>query len=239
EWIQQLQREDFEKFARAVSLGLPHTLDLVVAERASLTEIARGLFEHPDSAGAGADQNAWWWRQGALGMLARRQRLDAGGPMLVDVAVVLDSRTAALVEPGFRTDWETWLELSNLLMFRTGEMVTTIGVLATDERPDVEVIYPMPRRVDLPERWLQVIRDVMNSDAEELAQELSLMGVPAPDWVGEEVGAELIPVDFAWTTAQIAVLLKPDERDVRDLEAEGWRIVAPEADAIASAIGSH
>ncbi|HQE31239.1 MAG TPA: helicase-related protein [Propionibacteriaceae bacterium] len=239
EWIQQLQREDFEKFARAVPLGLPHTLDLVVAERASLTEIARGLFEHPDSAGAGADQNAWWWRQGALGMLARRQRLDAGGPMLVDVAVVLDSRTTALVEPGFRTDWETWLELSNLLMFRTGEMVTTIGVLATDERPDVEVIYPMPRRVDLPERWLQVIRDVMNSDAEELAQELSLMGVPAPDWVGEEVGAELIPVDFAWTTAQIAVLLKPDERDVRDLEAEGWRIVAPEADAIASAIGSH
>ena len=238
EWIQQHQRDDFARFARGVPAGLPHTLDLVVPERAPLTEIAQSLFEHPGN--RDGTINSWWWRQGALGVLVRRRTgedaVSASGAMLLDVAVLLDNRPATVSAPGFRDDWETWLEVSNTLMFRPPELVTVITVLAGEPATSEPAPAVAPRRVEVSDRWREVLHDVVLVGAEELAQELSRRDVPAPEWVGEEVGADNIPVDLGWPGERVVVLLSPNEQDERDLAAEGWRIVAPDADAIAAAL---
>ena len=218
--------------------GLPHTLDLVVPERAPLTEIAQSLFEHPGN--RDGTINSWWWRQGALGVLVRRRTgedaVSASGAMLLDVAVLLDNRPATVSAPGFRDDWETWLEVSNTLMFRPPELVTVITVLAGEPATSEPAPAVAPRRVEVSDRWREVLHDVVLVGAEELAQELSRRDVPAPEWVGEEVGADNIPVDLGWPGERVVVLLSPNEQDERDLAAEGWRIVAPDADAIAAAL---
>ncbi len=239
-WIQQYQNDDLGRFASAVPLLVPRTTPLVVPERARLTDIIQARFDRPadparDSATAPGGVNGWWWRHGSLGVLARRRQGDAavstGGP-LIDVAIVLDDRPDAVSDPGFRADWQMWLQISNLLAFRPPDQATVIGVLGgelVEEQPTVSA-----RRAEVTDQWQQVLDALLGGAAEtQLAEDLSKLGVPAPDWAGEEIGEQLIPVDFAWTHQHVAVILNPDDADVRDLEAEGWQVVPPDADQIA------
>lgn len=241
EWIQQNQQVDFESFARALPIGLPHTRDLMVPERAPLTEIAQTLFKDPDAMAHDGVSNAWWWRQGSLGVLVRRRRGDeaisASGAVLVDIAALLDDQSAAIAAPGFRDDWQTWLEVSNTLLFRTPEQITTIATTHTEATADSTVTAQFtPRRVEVSEQWRKVLDVVLVPAADGLANELSRRGVRAPDWAGEEVGADNIPVDFAWTHERIVVMFEPSETDVRDLEAEGWRVIPADAETIKVAL---
>ncbi len=243
EWMQQHQREDFERFARAVPVALPHTVDLTVPERATLSEIARALFDGTDEASGGTG-NAWWWRQGALGVLARRRTgegaVAASGAVAVDVAVVIDDQSTSLGTPQFRGDWETWLELSNLLMFRSAGLRTDITTLSADDLAATRTRAEAPRRA-VTAQWREalgglLLGDLIRGDAEALADALSTRGVPAPDSVGVEIGDEGIPVDFAWSDRRVAVLLDPDDDDAHDLESAGWRLVPADADAISAAL---
>lgn len=236
-WLQQHRADDLGRFASATPLAFPRTLDLMVPERASLTEIADTLFDEAADMAADKNINAWWWRQGALGVLSRYRPGEAAGSptggVLVDVAVVLDNRPAAVSEPSFRQDWERWLQVSNLLAFRPPELTTTIGVLGETGTARVS---SEARRSEVSARWREVLDALLVGDADDLANELSRRGVRAPDWVGEEVGAANIPVDFAWTGERVAVLLQADVRDVHDLEHEGWRVIQPDAEAITRAL---
>ena len=64
----------------------------------------------------------------------------------------------------------------------------------------------------------------------DLIAALSEAGVAAPDG---EVGYELdgVPFELVWTSEKIAVQLDP----AAGLEVDGWRILAPDAAAIAAA----
>ncbi|MGO4956689.1 DEAD/DEAH box helicase [Luteococcus sp. Sow4_B9] len=231
-WIQAPDPDAWRRFARAVPMLVPISAQLGVPERASLAEIAPALLQSPDQVTGDGSSNSWWWRQGPVGFLARRK--PDTQPMLVDVALVLDDSQQALTNDDFRGSWERWLELSNALIFRPLDVTTSI--VATSQagpRPEAQAA---PRRIDLSDRWHDVLEIHFAPRIEQLAEELSQLGVAAPDWVGEEVGQYGIPVDFAWPDRKIVVMSDASEEDIRDLESEGWRLVEASATAIVAAL---
>ncbi len=238
-WMQQASIQDHGKFASAVPAGIPRTLELNVPERAPLPDVADTLFDDPTAMSAQESANAWWWRQGALGVLARgRSGQDESGStvMVIDVAVVLDDRPESVAAPGFRRDWETWLQVSNLVAFRTNDELTAITVLG--QRIGPEQMTPAgPRRAHVEGAWAAVMEALLDDPAAgALAEALSRLGVAAPDVAGDEIGAQNIPVDLAWTSSRVAVLLEPDEADVHDLTQDGWSVISPVAETVAAAL---
>ena len=75
------------------------------------------------------------------------------------------------------------------------------------------------------------------AEATHFGVQLAAGGVVAPDLVGEEMGAG-VPVDFAWSSAKIAVLMAPHPNDVADIEAEGWTVVVPDLTAVKAALAA-
>lgn len=240
QWLQQPQPDDHARFAAGAPALLPQTRMLSVPERADLTAIAEALMRHPDDMDAAGAPNGWWWKQGALGVLVRPRPglTTASGGLVLDVAVLLDASPAEIAAPGFREAWHAWLQVSNLLAFRSAALQTEIGVVGHRVAPAPTTVGP--RRAAVEGRWADMLAALRVGTTagpeEELAEALVGLRVPAPDFAGEEVGADNIPVDFAWTAQRVAVLLEPDERDVADLEAEGWRVFANDPDAIATAL---
>lgn len=235
-WLQAPDPEAWHRFARALPVFVPRMLSLTAPERASLTEIAPTLFGTPEAAAPDEVTNAWWWRDGAVGFLARRQQPHNGyeGPLLVDACLVIDDSPSALVQDSFQQAWQTWLALGNAMLFRPMEVVTSIITTSgTDARPQA---VATPRRTELTDRWQTVLEARFEPAVEELAVELAQLGLPAPDWVGEEIGDQAIPVDFAWPDQRLVVMTSAEARDIEDLEADGWKLVEPTATAIAAAL---
>ncbi len=234
-WMQQHATEDAGQFAAALPLAMTPVTRVSVAKRASLTELASALLHHePEPAASGA--NAWWWRQGQVGLLAGL-RDDAGATSpSIDVVVVIDASDEATASASFKESWQSWLALRNALAFRPISLETQFVVLGsevTQSAPAPEA----PKRIDVSYAWETALRVIYVPGAEQLVSELSALDIPVSDWIGEEIGEHGIPVDLAWSNVRVAVQLEPNEADERDLVSEGWQVVPPEASAIARALG--
>ncbi|WP_420176611.1 DEAD/DEAH box helicase [Luteococcus sp. OSA5] len=230
-WIQMPDPDAWRRFARALPAFIPQHTTPSVPERGSLSEVANALLTQGADGQVDGQRLSWWWRQGPVGVLARRR---PDSPTHMDIAVALDDRQETLFEHDFRDAWRTWLQLSNALMFRPIDLETTI--VATSAAGAQASVSSAPRRLDISDAWRTVLEADFEPAVEDLAEELSKLGVTAPALVGEEVGEQFIPVDFAWPDRHIAVTLTYDERDAEDLAAEGWRLVEPTATAIQAAL---
>ncbi len=230
-WLQGADPAGIGKFADAVPLmvGVFAGAARPISDDAPLPSLAARLLDDANLALPPGDGSAWWWRHGEVGVLVRsRAQTD------VDIAVVLDDRAFAMAGPGYRESWRAWLSWTTLLQGRRPELVTSLTTYS------VAVAAPALTAPVLEQRlvgaWGGFAKGLPPA-ASALLAELAERGVRVPDGeAGDEIGAEQIPVDLHWEHERIAVLWEPTDEDVADLAAEGWRVVAADADAIVAAL---
>ena len=203
----------------------------------AMVRAARGLLDGEPA--QGLVPNAWWWHDGPLGVLVRA----TGEPQVrIDVALVLDDTPAVLEQPEFKNAWQRWLALTNALALRgslhhTWITTTTGPAQAPDDRP---ALAESPAGLeDLAPGWLDIQQELGAEVAfsPEFFTRLADAGLALPE-VGEELGPG-IPVDLSWPQQRVAVTIEPDEKDVADLAAEGWRLLPADAATILDAMEAH
>lgn len=221
-WIQQPASAPLGRLADALPfflVGGPAAAQLSPTEE--LAPVAAALLRGEGWPSPSGTEASWWWQQGHLGALVRWRGVHA-----IDVALILDDRSEALDSDGYRADWEEWLRLANWLNLRAPSAhteVLALSAIVEGASPVIDPTYPIG--------WAVVIGQSFGAEAD-LARRLAAIGVEAPDLVGEEIGSGLV-AEFAWSRARIAVVF--DAR-AAELAAEGWRLVAPDPEAIRVAL---
>ncbi|MCD2186623.1 DEAD/DEAH box helicase [Actinomycetospora soli] len=151
-------------------------------------------------------------------------------------ALVLDDRDAAL-DASHAEGWREWLRLSNALALRDWPTVITTTSRVGAASPSLAVASTADEALpDLPLEWRPAYEKAAPGIERDLIVTLARHGgLPVPA-IGDE-GPAGIPVDMGWPDRLLAVQLPgmPDE-DRSDLQAEGWRVVEPEADKITAVL---
>ncbi len=237
DWI---QRPDLEGY-RSLADRLPWLFALTGTQFAldpnqSLGEVAveRIADSEPLTSPERARTNAWWWQQGALGCLTRAS--SRGGQVTLETALILDDRVESLDER-HRVAWEEWLRLSNVLGLRE-QPLHVLAVTMGEATPTAldESSEPGRFAVLLPDGWQELVSLATDAERAVLIELANLGTLPVPE-VGYETDGGL-PIDLAWPSKQIAVLLDPDDLSIRDLRVSGWTIVAPDPAAISAAVNA-
>lgn len=230
-WIQNPLSTPMRQLALALPMlfigGPAHAQ---VASGEDLARLAVDMLLDGSLPTTGEDHAVWWWRKGAIGALVRVRSVNH-----VDIALAIDDRPDTVASAGFKGDWQEWLRISNALALRSAAVhteIVSVSSVATAPAPIVTAA------ADVSSLWAQTFELLIGEAAASLANQLADAGVAAPDLVGDELG-EGVPVDFAWTTPKVAVLLNPEPSDVAGIEAEGWTVVEPNLSAIQAALATE
>ena len=209
------------------------------------TRCPAGEAAHGSAGGAeaqGTAPDAWWWRDGPLGVLVRAVE---ESQVRIGAVLVLDDGPEALEQPEFKDAWQRWLGFSNALALRGPThptWIATAGSLAATgagAAPAQAVAAQGAADAALAPEWLDIQQE-LGAEAgfsPEFFGRLAGAGLPVPE-VGEELGPG-IPVDLSWPKQRVAVMVEPGEQDVGDLAAEGWRLLPADAAQILKAMGEH
>ena len=204
-----------------------------------------GEAAHGSAGGAeaqGTAPDAWWWRDGPLGVLVRAT---GDRQVRIGAVLVLDDGPEVLEQPEFKDAWQRWLGFSNALALRGPThptWIATAGSLAATgagAAPAQAVAAQGAADAALAPEWLDIQQE-LGAEAgfsPEFFGRLAGAGLPVPE-VGEELGPG-IPVDLSWPKQRVAVMVEPGEQDVGDLAAEGWRLLPADAAQILKAMGEH
>lgn len=118
------------------------------------------------------------------------------------------------------------------------EVFGKLGIVAdggTFEEPGADAARSGPSSASaLSPGWRDLYFGNVDRTLRPLVIDLAAAGVPVP-----EPGAEIagIPVELSWPREQVVVDIGFDDADRDALESRGWRVVAPRADALSSALG--
>ncbi|HHV22138.1 MAG TPA: DUF1998 domain-containing protein, partial [Propionibacterium sp.] len=228
-WLTNPEPAAQRELAHSLGLMFLQAVDAVDGERPLVDQVRRHLrggqaaVSNPKPGGLYAD--------GALGVaaIARGQ-----GITPVELCVLLDDSPRALGRPDFEESWREWLRLSNALQL--SQLPLTIATL--DRAPRVEVMAPPAEvEVEIPPAWRPAYEKAGSDNERTFLRALAGQGLPAPDEIGPELGEIGLAVDWAWTDLKIAVMEDPDDADITDLAAEGWRLIALDAEALTAAVG--
>lgn len=220
-------------FARALPTVVPPQRLVQIPPRADLADAAAALLDD-ERAMEAAEPNGWWWHQGPVGILVHR-RPSATPRLDVDVVVILDDRAQAVAREGFQEHWQTWLAISNMLIFRSDATATVITTITRAHQTRPAPAATRAEEASLPSGWAAKVDAAYVSP--DLAIELVGLGVREPDLAGHEIGSDNIPVDFVWSRAHVVVMVELDPQTADALAAEGWRVFGPDDPrAIAAAV---
>lgn len=244
-WIQDPVAMDRKATARAVPFFLlKGAQPVALAEGVSLAHaaVARLRDEEPPA----GPRRVAVRRMGALVVA-----IEPRGPVL-DVAVVLDDRDESL-DSAHSEAWRAWLRLSNVLALRDWPTeITTLSLVDAEARgaaglpasaTQTRAETPEPTaRLDFswPPDWRDAYAEAAEGAERALLEALASradvrVAVSAPE-VGAE-GPEGIPIDLAWPSYRIAVVVAEMEpADRADLVGAGWQVLDPDADAVADAL---
>ena len=229
-WLQKPEVPETGALAGALPFFFAPTSEhLTLPAGADLARVAAGLLDgEPAEAGAAA---GWWWRFGAVGLLARQV---APGSQAIEVALVLDDRAGAVDGVGHREAWAEWLRISNALALR--EQPTTIAAVSEILAGQVTAAAPSAETRVLAPEW-QAVVDLAYGLEKEIALGLADGGVPVAPEVGYEVDG--IPLDFAWPDRRVAVAVELAEEDRAEVEAQGWTFLPADAEQITAALAAR
>jgi len=225
-WMSAADPSSWASLADAVPLLLRRPTNSRSVDGATDPEsLARAALADSDTAVEG-DSPAWIHR---VGPLAISSVAVDGDPGKTRTAVVLDDSAAGLAHVDFRTAWQLWLRISNLLALRTLSPVITTTSREAESQTSVSVVSSDT----FTGGWLAVVEEATEAEMA-FVREIADLGVPAPAVGHESDGG--IPVDFAWVEQRIAVALDWDNRYRDDLMAEGWTVLGADADAVHEAV---
>jgi len=226
DWIYDPRPTEQTVVANAVPMFFGPTASMVSAPaEMSLDGIARTVLCDQELTG---DRQVAVHRSGSL-VVAIEQVGDR-----LAVAAVLDDRSGQLDET-HADAWREWLRLSNALALR--EWPTVITTLTrTQQAP---VVAPAPAdRPDLSAEWSAVWQDAAEGIERDLMVALSNRAGLTTPTIGDE-GPDGIMLDIAWPDSKSVVdVHKMPEQDRADLEAAGWTVLPPDADVIATRLGT-
>jgi hypothetical protein len=231
-WVSAPSPNDIRSVARAVPMFLLAGAEfLSVPPDLPLEDAGRAVLAGENLSGSG-DRRVAVRRVGALAAVVEQDG------MQIKTALVLDDRDGCF--DGLHADaWRQWLRLSNTLALRDWPTTITTVTAATAPAP-TPTAAPAPEavRVQLTGGWADAYQAAHSKIERELILALAAREIAVPPAVGAE-GPDGIPLDISWPELRIAVAMPemPDE-DRRDLEAAGWRIVEPEADALVAAVAA-
>jgi hypothetical protein len=227
-WIQNPLSEPPRRLAQALPLFFVDAPAAGSLDDDDPVAVAAELMRSGEWPSAKGDWAAWWWTEGPLGVLVRVRDLEH-----IDLVVVLDDRPQAVASTAYRKYWQEWLRLSDAVLARPATVLTQI--VALTGVPTV----PAPSRLPLtaPYEWATALRLVVGDRAILLARELAASGAPAPDLVGEELGAG-VPVELGWMKARVVVIIDPQEGEVASIESDGWTVVGPDMQAVLIALAT-
>ncbi|MBX6388906.1 MAG: DEAD/DEAH box helicase [Frankia sp.] len=193
--------------------------------------------------GAGQEQLLGWrWRHGPLAVAtaARRSR-----PFQPEAALVLDDRDEALATTAGTAAWREWLALSNILghASRVPRPLALSQVLAATATAEAAApAAPAAAAASaagggataavpaLPPPWQALVDGAVDDTERALLAGLAAAGVPLPEH-GYET-ADGYPLDLAWESVQVAVLVNPDDEVTARLTDDGWQVVGPDLDKL-------
>jgi ATP-dependent helicase YprA (DUF1998 family) len=230
EWVNRPDAEAWERFSELVPL-------MLMAQKPTLAD-ADGMYLH---AAALASREAtpalpgsvpsWDRSLGSVGFAA------AGSPdslSTITVGLCIDDRAAALAAGGHEESWRQWLSLSNLMAFKT--IGLTIGSVCSG----VEIAGTITEEATkggqsghLSSGWQALMTDATGPERG-LLLELANSDLLLIPELGFEV--EGYPVGISWPGHKVGVLVDDEGRAI--LEAAGWTIVEPDADAILNTVNS-
>jgi ATP-dependent helicase YprA (DUF1998 family) len=232
-WIQQPDRDGGQALANHLPLMFaPAATHLELDPAADLSrEAALRLAEGTDHAADSGEAKAWWWRQGPVGLLTR-----VSGEVL-EVALVLDDREAAVDEADYADGWREWLRISNALSLRSHPTAITAasGVLS---RRVAQPAAPVPAaggETVLPPTWRPAWEQALDGRERGFLERLAHL---RPRHAAPEVGYEVdgIPIEFAWLDHHIAVCMDIEDGDRHTLESAGWNVLSDDAAVVAAAL---
>jgi len=226
DWIHDPRPAEQTVVANAVPMffGLSASMVSAAAET-SLGGIARAALRGEEMEG---DRQVAVYRSGPLAVVIEFADERLG------VAAVLDDRPGQLDEV-HADAWREWLRLSNALALR--EWPTIITTLSRTEQAPVPAPAPTDRP-DLIAEWSAVWQDAAEGLERDLVVALASHTGLATPVIGDE-GPDGIMLDMAWTDRKSVVDVRGmPEQDRADLEAAGWTVLPPDADTIASRLGT-
>ncbi|MDZ5447076.1 DEAD/DEAH box helicase [Micromonospora sp. 4G57] len=153
------------------------------------------------------------------------------------VFTCLDDRPTALTDQEHRARWAQWLAWSNLLQFVAGpgryfEQSALSQTLQIDAHR-VPVLASAqagaPVKPALTGPWADAI-DLSSPQVESLLMALAHAQTPPPE-IGYELGDEAWPVELAWPSVRIAVVIDEDGDRDNAYRHAGWHIHRADGDA--------
>ena len=231
-WLAAWIQNPFDQPRRRMALALPMFFiggpaQFQTTPEADLARLAGDRLSGREWSAPEGDAPVWWWQQGPVGVMLR-----ARTSTLVDIALIIDDRTDVVDAHGFRNHWWDWLRISNALALRPDGVHTEIVSFGS-----VAVTAPLDSSPlgSVSDEWAETIGWAAGSTAKSLAEQMAEAGLPVPDLIGEEMGSG-VPVEFAWSDYQVAILISDEQQDAAAVRAQGWNVVAPELEAIAAAL---
>lgn len=152
----------------------------------------------------------------------------------IRTVVVLDDSPAAVQSSNHRESWLRWLELSNALAYANYPVVITArSVAAVTSTPTAEPAAPS---TVLSAAFAALPIETLSPAERILLSQLDSLHVVAPT-IGWESGNG-IPLDMAWPSQFVAVVIDLSDDDRIELEGEGWTLVDSDPEAVAAALSS-
>ncbi|GAA3605476.1 DEAD/DEAH box helicase [Microlunatus ginsengisoli] len=223
-WLQTPKADVQQALAHVVPMMLAAESEVCTVDSTGPLASAAGSRLAGNAAGGSAA--GYWWHTGAVGVLTRV----VGS--LIETAVVLDDRPAAVDHHDFRSSWQAWLSLGNALQLGTQpiDWVTMSTVGTTLRRvPD------STREIAVPVGWRPVLAAAADAAQRELVLALAASSLPPPAEVGAEI--EGLLVDFSWPDQRVAVLFENVDDELAAEFAElRWRLVAATVDDVVTAM---
>ena len=176
-------------------------------------------------------------------------------PRAMRIAMTIDASAGAVAEPGFRTDWQWWLGLSNVLSLRAGGVFigavdgtaggaagagaaavpaasSGAGLADTGGSGSVAGVGADAQEASssISAQWQEILAgaEELAPEDEQFAKEAALLRQMAEEGLPEpEVGAEMggIPIVARWANAQVAVVLSEPGDNVVDAIGNEWTVI--------------
>ncbi|WP_350279111.1 DEAD/DEAH box helicase [Kribbella sp. HUAS MG21] len=231
QWIQQPDPESMASLAKWMPFFLAgKSTPIKSSTEQPLARVAVDLLVgRRDSSGPAM---GWAWEFDTMAVVARQINHTA-----TEVALMLDDRHEQ-VGREHEPAWREWLRMSNLLNLRG--LPVTVGTVS---RVDAEIVHPTTLRPEqpaaqlLPAKWQALVDHAISDRERELLIALAERTVDPPPVQGFE-SADGIPIVLSWPDRRIAVDIDLAAQDRIDLEADHWKVVRDDPEAIIVAVGS-
>lgn len=229
DWVMQPRPDSWRSLADGLPLALMSAKRMAGVGRDRLAPLAASLLAGgaTPSADPEVELAAWTWRREHLVVAS------AGlprSPHDIGAVVVVDDAAEALATDSGEQAWRCWLALSNVLghASRTAlpmALSQAIAPAAGDAAPEPADVGRTTTVEALPAEWESLVAAAADAAEVGLLRALAAAGAALPEQ-GYETG-DGVPIDLAWPTARVAVLLGGDDDAATGLTDHGWRVVAP------------